>query len=292
MSLLNAMRLLWFLSAVVGIAGCAPVSAQMSAPAPAAVPPVAVTPDRGDTTPTPAPGFRPGSKSAYSSVRVTEPVVALTFDDGPHGKFTPRLLDLLKARGVRATFFVLGENVALHPGIAKRIVDEGHEIANHSWSHPSFTKLGLDGVRSQIIRTENAIAEATGVRSKVIRPPYGATNDRLKSWIDSEFGMKTLMWSVDPLDWKRPGPAVVARRLIDGAQPGGILLAHDIHEATIAAMPATIDGLVARGFRFVTCSELLAMEQPAPAATPRPVAPSAAVPASPVPSATVVPPRS
>jgi len=253
----------------------ASVPAQMAAPG--VEPPAAPNlPSRGDSTPTPGLPFRPGAKASYNSVRVNQPVVAMTFDDGPHGTFTPRLLDLLKARKVRATFFVLGENVVAHPDITRRILAEGHEIANHSWSHPSLTKLSLDAVRSQMVRTQDAVAEVTGRRPTLMRPPYGATSERLRSWMHGELGLTTVMWSVDPLDWKRPGPSVVAQRIVTGAAPGAIILAHDIHGPTIDAMPAAIDGLVGRGFRFVTCSELFAMEQPAPPPTPA---------ASPAPSA-------
>jgi len=212
-------------------------------------------------------------KLSYNSVNTDQKVLALTFDDGPHATLTPKLLDLLKARRVKATFYVVGRNVELYPEIAKRIVREGHEIANHTWSHPTLTKLSAAKVSQEFTKTDDAIFKATGVRSTNMRPPYGAINENVRQVAMKEFGYPTILWSVDPLDWKRPGSATVTRRLVDGASPGGILLAHDIHPGTIEAMPATIDQLLAQGYRFATVSELLALDQsPAQvAATPVPV---------------------
>jgi peptidoglycan/xylan/chitin deacetylase (PgdA/CDA1 family) len=101
-----------------------------------------------------------------------------------------------------------------------------------------------------------------------MRPPYGATNPRLNKAIEKEYGFKVILWSVDPLDWKRPGPQVITQRILAGTQPGSIILAHDIHPGTIEAMPSTFDALLAKGYKFVTVSELLAMESKNPAPTP------------------------
>ena len=101
-----------------------------------------------------------------------------------------------------------------------------------------------------------------------MRPPYGATNPRLNRAIEKEYGMKVILWSVDPFDWKRPGPNVVEQRIVAGTKPGAIILSHDIHPGTIDAMPATLDALLAKGYKFVTVSELLAMESKNPAPTP------------------------
>ncbi len=199
-------------------------------------------------------------KVTYTAVTVPGPYLALTFDDGPEPELTPRLLDILKDRGVKATFFVLGQCVLNHPDVAKRIVAEGHEIANHSWSHPLLTRLSDNAVRSQLRRTHDIVKKTTGVTMQHMRPPYGGITNRHANWIYKEFGYKTILWSVDPKDWKDRNARLVSQRLISGAHPGGILLAHDIHASTVAAMPTTIDALLAKGFRFVTVSELLAME--------------------------------
>lgn len=198
----------------------------------------------------------------YNSVPTTAPFLALTFDDGPHGKQTPRLLDLLAERNLRATFYVIGMNVAAHPEITRRIVEEGHEIANHTWSHPQLSRLSMDRVTSELQRTHDAVLEATGVECRNMRPPYGAVNERIRNLAREHLDYTTIMWSVDPMDWKYRNADRITRELLAGAAPGAILLCHDIHAATVDAMPATLDGLLAKGFHFATVSDLVAMEQP------------------------------
>lgn len=210
---------------------------------------------------------------AYTSVHVDGPYVALALDDGPSATLTPKLLDLLKAKGVKVTFFVIGENAAAHPEILARAMAEGHEIGNHTWDHPQLTKLSDVRVQEEVNKTSDAIFQATGKKPVLLRPPYGAINARVSHLIVDQDGMKIVLWSVDPMDWKRPGSAVVAQRLIAGAKPGAIMLAHDIHPGTIEAMPEVIDTLLAKGYHFVTVSELLAMESKTPALV---VAPTAA----------------
>jgi peptidoglycan/xylan/chitin deacetylase (PgdA/CDA1 family) len=197
----------------------------------------------------------------------------MTFDDGPSEKLTPRLLDLLAARHIKVTFFVIGENVGEHPEIVARAAREGHEIANHSWSHPNFAKMSDDAVRSQLRKTDDAIKNATGKRPIYLRPPYGNITNHQKRWIHDEFGYRIILWDVDPLDWKRPGPATVTNRIVRETRAGSIILSHDIHPGTIEAMPAMFDQLQAKGFKFVPLSELIAMQTPE---TPKPAKPAAA----------------
>ena len=198
----------------------------------------------------------------------------MTFDDGPHATLTPKLLDMLAARKLKATFFVIGQNAVEYPDIMKRIVRDGHELANHSWSHPNLGKMGDDGVRMQLQKTDDAIAAAAGKRTTLMRPPYGSITPRQKQWMYETFGYKTIIWDVDPFDWRRPGAGVIRDRIVNQTQPGSIILAHDIHPGTIEAMPDTFDQLTAKGFKFVTVSELLAMAKPGtrPTATPKPAA--------------------
>jgi len=207
-------------------------------------------------------------KISFSYVHVDGTYIALTFDDGPEAKLTPELLDLLAKHNIKATFFVVGQCVADHPEIVARAAREGHEIANHSWSHPNFFKMSDEGIRRQLRQTDDAIKQATGKRPTLLRPPYGNLNARQKQWVHNEFGYRIVLWDVDPLDWKRPGPAVVCRRILAETRPGSIVLSHDIHAGTLQAMPETLDQLEAKGFKFVTVSELIAMakpETPAPA---------------------------
>ena len=195
----------------------------------------------------------------FNSVHVDGPYIAMTFDDGPSATLTPKLLDLLATHHIKATFFVIGENVAEHPEIVARAAREGHEIGNHSWSHPNLGKMSDDSVRRQLRQTDDAIKNATGKRPTLMRPPYGSITAREKRWIHDEFGYDIILWDVDPYDWKRPGPAVVRARILKETRPGSIVLSHDIHPGTIEAMPSTFDELEAKGFKFVTVSELIKM---------------------------------
>src|SRR6266581_2890917 len=200
----------------------------------------------------------------FNSVHVAGPYIAMTFDDGPSATLTPKLLDLLAAHHIKATFFVIGENVAEHPEIVARAAHEGHEIGNHSWSHPNLAKMSDEGVRRELRRTDDAIKSAIGARPTLLRPPYGSITARQKRWIHDEFGYQIILWDVDPYDWKRPGPSVVCNRILKETRPGSIVLSHDIHSGTIEAMPSTFDQLQAKGFKFVTVSELIRMLVPQP----------------------------
>ena len=201
-------------------------------------------------------------RTTFNFVHVNGPYIAMTFDDGPSVKLTPKLLDLLAAHHIKATFFVIGQNVADHPEIVQRAAREGHEIGNHSWSHPYLAKMSDDAVRRELRRTDDAIKDATGRRPTLMRPPYGSISVRQKHWINEEFGYQIILWDVDPLDWKRPGPMTVCNRIVKETRPGSIVLSHDIHPGTIEAMPAVLDQLEAKGFNFVTVSELIQMAQP------------------------------
>jgi len=221
-------------------------------------------PHHSEATTTSAPRQRPG---VFNSAHTTRKIVALTFDDGPHGTLTPKLLDLLQREGIHATFFVLGSCVSAYPEILQRMAAEGHEVANHSWDHPRLTSLGPEKFKHQIQDTTDIIEKNTGRRVTLMRPPYGLYNERIKNELTGSRGLDVILWSVDPNDWKRPGSDAVARRLVNGAHPGAILLAHDIHPGTIAAMPQVIAQLKDKGYSFATVSELLAMDEPPPPAS-------------------------
>jgi peptidoglycan/xylan/chitin deacetylase (PgdA/CDA1 family) len=205
----------------------------------------------------PASGARSGI--TFSRVAVSQPYIAITFDDGPHPKNTPRLLDMLRERNIKATFYVIGRNVDLYPNVLRRTVSEGHEIGNHTYNHPILSKLGDSAVRDELLKCRDAVARAAGVQPRTMRPPYGALLQRQREWVHAELKYPTIMWSVDPLDWKRPGASVITSRILTGTTPGAIVLAHDLHAGTVDAMPATLDGLLNKGYKFVTVSQLLAM---------------------------------
>lgn len=199
---------------------------------------------------------------SYNSIQTELPLIAITFDDGPHPELTTKLLDILKQRGIKATFYLIGKNVDAYPEIVRRMVAEGHEVGNHSYNHPALTRLSPTKVAQEVKKTQEAIQRATGIAPRSIRPPYGATNARLNQRFLEEFGLITILWSVDPLDWKYRNASRVANHILQHTRPGDIILAHDIHPSTIAAMPATLDGLLAKGYRFVTVSELLTFNNP------------------------------
>lgn len=226
--------------------------------------------ERRNSAPAPAPTVSPAQPQiTFDSVHVDGPYIALTFDDGPHATLTPKLLDLLAAHHMRATFFVVGQNAADHPDILRRAIREGHEIGNHSWSHPNLGKMSDEAVRRELQRTDDAIFAAIGKHPTLLRPPYGSITARQKRWIHDDFGYRIIIWDVDPLDWKRPGPSIVTNRILKETRPGSIVLAHDIHASTIEAMAATFDQLDRKGFKSVTVSELLALATPVP---PKPTA--------------------
>jgi peptidoglycan/xylan/chitin deacetylase (PgdA/CDA1 family) len=245
------------------------------------------------TTPSAAPSASPGApapgKIAYSSVNADGPYIALTFDDGPHTTNTPRLLDILAKRNIKVTFFVIGENVQANPAILKREVAEGHEIGNHTWDHPNLAKKSDDAVRSELRRTQDIIVQTIGTAPTLMRPPYGELTAKQRKWVNAEFGYKVILWAVDPLDWKRPGSSVVAQRILSETRAGNIILVHDIHAPTIDAIPEVLDGLLAKGFKFVTVSQLLAMDRPGKQATAPAPSPVAAATPAPVPAAPAAP---
>lgn len=256
-------------------AACAAPNAPTTAAttAPAAPPAMALPADASAPVPS---GQK---KHTYSQCHVEGPYVAITFDDGPHAENTPRLLDMLKQRGLKATFFVVGQCAAEYPDIMKRIAAEGHEVANHSWSHPQLTRMGEGSVTDQLQRTHDVIEQTTGATCKLLRPPYGAFTANQRGWAAQKWGYKTILWDVDPLDWKIRNADHVKNSILKGTVNGSIILAHDIHKSTVDAMPGTLDGLTEKGFKFVTVSELIAMDRPAPPkpkSTPAPKAPGAA----------------
>lgn len=224
-----------------------------------APPPVAAPQARQEKAPSPEHHFVPQNPGIrISRVSVPDKLVALTFDDGPHASLTPRILDILDRRGAKGTFFVLGQNAVRMPSILNRAASSGHEIASHSWSHPKLTSLNREKVASELSRTSEVIRSATGKAPALMRPPYGAVNASLLSFIYSRYGTPAILWDVDTNDWRKPGVQTVINRAVNGAKSGSIILVHDIHQSTADAIEGIVKGLQERGFRLVTVSELIA----------------------------------
>jgi peptidoglycan-N-acetylglucosamine deacetylase len=249
----------WFVALFCMMSWAAAEDTPAASPSPSPSP--ESSPEAPSSTPKPATWF---------SVNVDGPYIAMTFDDGPNPETTPRLLDILKQRNIKATFFMIGQNAQANPKIVQRILAEGHEIGNHSWTHPQLSKLSDERVTEEINKTQAAIKDACGYTPILLRPPYGAITARQKDWIEKQFGLSVIIWSVDPFDWKRPGASVIEQRILAGARPGAIVLSHDIHKQTVDAMPATLDALAAKGFKFVTVSQLIAMNKPKNSPSPSP----------------------
>lgn len=253
------------------------------------------TPVKADDLPRMLP---PDAKRVYSQCIVESPVIAITFDDGPDPKGTPRLLDMLKERGIKATFFLVGKNAAAFPDIVKRMKDEGHEIGNHTWDHQQLTRLRDTKVSSELQTTHDAIVKACEVVPTLYRPPYGATRLSQQKTIYDQFHYACILWDVDPNDWRTPRSSKKTHdRVLAQTKAGSIILCHDIHHETVEAMPSTLDDLKARGFQFVTVSQLINLEsqtlanraafvaaaraQSATGTPPAPAAPQASGPPSP-----------
>ncbi|MEU0661855.1 polysaccharide deacetylase family protein [Streptomyces lavendulocolor] len=195
--------------------------------------------------------------------------IALTFDAGP-GKDTPRLLDILKEEKVPATFFLLGrKHVDRHPDVVRRIAAEGHEVANHTWSHRILTDLEPDEIRQELSRTQEAIERLTGRKPTLMRPPQGRTDDTV-SRISRELGLAQVLWSVTAKDYSTTDSALIRKRTLDGAKKDGIILLHDIYDGTVPAVPGIIDELKERGFTFVTVPQLLAPAKAEPGTVYKP----------------------
>ncbi|NUR91924.1 MAG: polysaccharide deacetylase family protein [Nonomuraea sp.] len=183
--------------------------------------------------------------------------VALTFDDGP-GPYTRTLLRHLAAYDAHATFFVVGRNVAALPEVVREAAEAGHEIGNHTWSHPDLTRLSPARIRTQLARTDRAVEAATGTVPTLVRPPYGAWNPSVRR----QAGRPLVLWSVDTLDWRYRNSARVTRVSLKRVRPGSVILFHDIHPTTVKALPKVLKGLTARGYHFVTVGELFGGRPP------------------------------
>jgi peptidoglycan/xylan/chitin deacetylase (PgdA/CDA1 family) len=182
-----------------------------------------------------------------------ERCIALTFDDGPHAVVTPKVLDILKEEQVNATFYVVGSRVAGREHYLQRAYSEGHEIGNHSWNHPMFTKLSPAQIEWQLHKTQEAIMRAGVPAPHTFRPPYGAVNAAVLAHVD----LPTVRWNIDPADWDVRDAAKVRQGIIGHAKPGGIVLLHDTHISTAHAMRGTIRELKRQGYQFVTASQML-----------------------------------
>ena len=191
----------------------------------------------------------PATAAAPAATSTTIPyagTVYLTFDDGPHPTWTPRVLAVLKKYGVKAVFFEVGQNVATYPSLTRSLRSAGMLIGNHTWSHPDLTTLSTSVVGSQLNRMETAL----GYRPRCVRPPYGATSSRIATIIANR-GQRQILWTVDPRDWSRPGTWTIVTRVLTAVRPGARILLHDgggDRSQTMAAVDLLIPRLRERGY--------------------------------------------
>ena len=186
--------------------------------------------------------------------------IALSFDDGPHPRLTPVILDILEEYGIKATFFMVGENVGYYPAAARAVAEAGHEIANHTFSHRKFGKMTEGEMREEIASCEQALASVSESPVHFIRPPEGQMNETMRR-VAGNLDYRIILWDVDTRDWAHTPPAEISRHILDTVQAGDIILMHDFigHDSpTPEALRQVIPELLARGYRFVTVGELVA----------------------------------
>lgn len=187
--------------------------------------------------------------------------IVLTFDDGPHPKTTPQILEILRRRNLKAIFFVLGIQAEKYPELLKQIHDEGHIIGNHSFSHKNLARISSEKLEEELVRTSNIIERVTGRKPEYMRPPYGAMNKQVVSAVH-RLGMKIVLWTVDPKDWQQKNETGIVRSLErqlgfgKGDPRGGAVLLHDIYPSTVRALEPFLDSLSAHEFKISSIEKL------------------------------------
>lgn len=199
-------------------------------------------------------GFRQAGSAIHTMSQVAEVhKIAITFDDGPHPVYTPKLLDGLEKRGIVATFFVTGENAAQYPDIIRRMNEDGHLIGNHTYTHIQLTSANRDRFRAELVKTNETLKKITGKDVTFVRPPYGSWD---KSF-ETELNMFPVLWNIDPLDWCANNADCVVRKVEKNAKESSIILLHDCYDTSVKAALRIVDDLTAQGYQFVTVDEIL-----------------------------------
>ena len=201
-----------------------------------------------------------GVQGGAGSLSVSSPedysdrkMVALTFDDGPHPVYTERLLDGLKKRNVKATFFLIGKSADKYPELVKRMAEEGHLIGNHTMDHVRLNHQTYEKALEQIRESNQVLSQITGQTPVYIRPPFGEWSKELQEEVD----MTAVLWDVDPVDWKVKNTETVVKRILKNAQDGDIILLHDVYGTSVDAALEIVDQMQAEGYEFVTVDEII-----------------------------------
>ena len=194
-----------------------------------------------------------GSAVSASTYTEKKKIVAITFDDGPHYKNTKLLLDGLRERGVKATFFLVGSRIAGNEDLILQMYRDGHLIGNHTFSHADLTGIPEMEVLGEVTKTNELIEKITGKKVIYLRPPCGYWNDNLAKKIN----MKPVFWTVDPTDWKSTNVTQVVNSVMQNVEDGDIILMHDIYSSSVVAALEVVDRLLDMGYEFVTVDEIL-----------------------------------
>lgn len=181
------------------------------------------------------------------------PKIALTFDDGPHPYYTEQLLDGLKERGAKASFFVLGKQAQAYPDLIKRMQEEGHLVGNHTYSHMQLGKNNREAFKSELVKTSEVLSELTGEEVQYVRPPYGSWD----TGFETELMMFPVLWTVDPMDWCSDDVAGIVRKVTKKSKENSIILMHDEYKSSVTAALQIVDILQEQGYEFVTVDEIL-----------------------------------
>lgn len=197
----------------------------------------------------PAPAAQP------TSAKVTQRYVALTFDDGPWPETTETLLDGLAQRGVKATFFLIGNQVEPNREIVQRMADEGHQIGLHTWDHVQLKGMTQGQIQTQLKKCRDCLQAIVGPEEFMVRPPYGFVDDTLKTCI----GSPIICWSVDTEDWKHQNVGHIVQTVTHEVKDGSIILMHDIFDTSVEAALQCVDQLMAQGYYFVTIDQFFAL---------------------------------
>ena len=210
----------------------------------------------GHQFPSPALRTSPPATQADVAQEVSEgpKLVALTFDDGPKPKTTPKLLDGLDQRGVKATFFLIGKQVEEYPELVERMAASGHQIGIHTYDHVILTGLNQTDFDAQVGRTRQILYDLLGYDDFLLRPPYGESDDAVKKYADAPI----ILWSVDPEDWRDRNVQREVAHIVSHVQDGDLILLHDIYPESVDAALQVIDQFHQAGYVFVTVEELFA----------------------------------
>ena len=210
--------------------------------------------DKGKDIPVPTSYVISERPRPANQIDPNQKMLAITFDDGP-GNDTNRVLDVLRKNRAHGTFFVIGRQVMSHADVVRRIVNEGNEIGNHSWNHASLPLISQDQMKREVEDTQRVVRDTTGYTPTLMRPPYGAINDEVAAYLQSQH-LEPALWNIDTEDWRYPDAAAMYDRVMQSARDGGIILLHDIHPTSIEAVERAIPALVAQGYQLVTMSQL------------------------------------